>query len=322
MRLKTQSLAARPPRGPSAAADLPAPAARKWFAAASANPAFKAAEASAAGGPAAFARFAASCGLAGAGGAASFPPPSDPSAERFCITTAINYANGLPHMGHAYEAVSSDCIARYHRLYGRKVLFMTGADEHGQKIADTAAARGIKPIELCDQYVSAFQELNKRLKVTNDVYNRTTSAKHKETCARLLELSMKAGDVYLDSYEGWYNVREETFVTEKDAAATDYKDPVSGKPLEKMKEESFFFKQSRYQARLIEHIKANPDFVRPEACRKEILARLEKEPLLDLSISRTTFDWGIPLPNNPKHVMCVRGGRAREEVVPRGCCVG
>lgn len=187
--------------------DLPAPAARKWFAATSANPAFSAAEAATAGGPATFAKFASSCGLsasssAGAGGA-SFPPPADPSAERFCITTAINYANGLPHMGHAYESVSSDCIARYHRQFGRRVLFMTGADEHGQKIADTAAARGLKPIELCDQYVAAFQALNARLKVTNDVYNRTTSAKHKATCAKLLELSTQNGDVYLDAYEGW-----------------------------------------------------------------------------------------------------------------------
>lgn len=99
-------------------------------------------------------------------------------------------------------------------------------------------------------------------------------------------------------------MREETFVTEKDALATDYKDPVSGKPLEKMKEESYFFKQSRYQERLVEHLKYNPSFVQPDSCRKEILTRLQKEPLLDLSISRTTFDWGIPLPNNPKHVMC------------------
>lgn len=179
---------------------------RRWFAGASANPVFKAAEAAAGGGPETFARFAASAGLLppSGGGGVSFPPPSDPSAERFCITTAINYANGLPHMGHAYEAVSSDSIARYHRLFGRKVLFMTGADEHGQKIATTAAARGLKPIELCDQYVAAFQELNKRLRVTNNVYNRTTSAKHKETCAKLLELSMKNGNVYLDSYEGWH----------------------------------------------------------------------------------------------------------------------
>lgn len=189
-----------------AEADLPAPAARKWFSATSANPAFGAAEGALAGGPPTFARFASSCGLgatSGSAGAVSFAPPTDPSGELFTLTTAINYANGLPHMGHAYEAVSSDSIARYHRLFGRRVLFMTGADEHGQKIADTAAVRGLKPIELCDMYVAAFQELNKKLKVTNDVYNRTTSAKHKVTCAKLLELSMAKGDVYLDSYEGW-----------------------------------------------------------------------------------------------------------------------
>lgn len=237
--------------------------------------------------------------------AAANAPPSDPSGEKFCITTAINYANGAPHMGHAYEAISADCIARYHRCYGRDVLFQTGSDEHGQKIAEAAETAGCAPIELCDKYVNAFQTLNARTKVSNDVYNRTTSEEHKAACRKLFEMSKANGDIYLDTYEGWYNVREETFVTETDAAAANYLDPVSGKPLKKMKEESYFFRQSRYQSRLIEHIEKNPTFIQPTRRRNEILARLREDELRDLSVSRTTFDWGIPVPDAPGHVMYV-----------------
>ena len=232
-------------------------------------------------------------------------PPKDPSGEKFCITTAINYANGNPHMGHAYEAVSTDVIARYHRAYGREVLFQTGSDEHGQKIAEAAETAGCAPIELCDKYVAAFQDLNARVKISNDVYNRTTSETHKAACRKLFELSKANGDIYLDTYEGWYNVREETFVTETDAAASNYCDPVSGKPLKKMKEESYFFRQSRFQERLVKHIEDNPEFIQPARRRNEILVRLREDDLRDLSVSRTTFDWGIPVPDAPKHVLYV-----------------
>jgi methionyl-tRNA synthetase len=135
------------------------------------------------------------------------------------------------------------------------------------------------------------------------VYNRTTSEKHKTACRKLFEMSKANGDIYLDTYEGWYNVREETFVTETDAAAANYLDPVSGKPLKKMKEESYFFRQSRYHAKLIEHIERNPSFIQPNRRRNEILARLREDELRDLSVSRTTFDWGIPVPDAPGHVM-------------------
>ena len=227
----------------------------------------------------------------------SSAPPLDPSSEKFCVTTAINYANGAPHMGHAYEAVSSDVIARYHRLYGRDVLFQTGSDEHGQKIAEAAAAAGCAPIDLCDKHVSLFQALNAKINVSNDVYNRTTSDVHKAACCALFERSRKNGDIYLDTYEGWYNVREETFVTDADAEAAEYKDPVSGKPLTKMSEESYFFRQSRYQKQLVEHIELNPEFIQPTRRRNEILARLREDELRDLSVSRTTFDWGIRVPD-------------------------
>ena len=235
----------------------------------------------------------------------AYNPPADPSKDAFSLTTAINYANGAPHMGHAYEGLSADVIARYHRAYGRPTLFQTGADEHGQKISDAAAAVECKPIELCDKHVKMFQDLNKTLRIENDVYNRTTSEKHKQCCRELFERSEKNGDIYLDTYSGWYNVREETFVTETEAKEMDYKDPVSGKPLKQMEEESFFFRQSKYQARLIEHIENHPEFIQPEGRKGEILYRLKNDELRDLSVSRTTFDWGIPVPGNSKHVLYV-----------------
>mmetsp|Transcript_54949 Transcript_54949/g.112203 ORF Transcript_54949/g.112203 Transcript_54949/m.112203 type:complete len:903 (+) Transcript_54949:99-2807(+) len=236
--------------------------------------------------------------------------PKDASAEQYYITTAINYTNGNPHMGHAYEAVMSDILARWHRVYGRQVFYLTGTDEHGQKIAQTAEGLGMKPIEICDKYADAFQQLNKRLNVSNDFYIRTTMDQHKKCAQALFVRAIEKGDIYLDTYEGWYNVREETFVTENEAQMSDYKDPSSGVPLTKMTEESYFFRMSKYQEKLLAHIEANPEFVQPSYRKNEILAKL-KEPLRDLSVSRTTFDWGVPLPEHPflksekKHVMYV-----------------
>eukprot|EP00050_Salpingoeca_kvevrii_P003305 m.221047 g.221047 ORF g.221047 m.221047 type:complete len:776 (-) comp10805_c2_seq2:1614-3941(-) len=250
----------------------------------------------------------AAAGHSGGSGAPSAARWADvqclPEDANFCITTAINYTNGAPHFGHAYEAVVSDILARYHRAVGRNVLFCTGTDEHGQKIAEKAAAEGRKPIENCDMYAAQFQALNKQLNVSNDVFIRTTSPEHKKTAQWVWEQALKSGDIFLGKYEGWYNVREETFVTENEAQLTDYKDPVTGKPLQKQCEESYFFKMSKFQTALLKHINDNPEFIQPESRRNGILARLE-EPLLDLSISRTTFDWGISVPNDPRHVMYV-----------------
>jgi glutathione S-transferase len=156
------------------------------------------------------------------------PVPKDASEEKYYITTAINYTNGNPHMGHAYEAVTSDIIARWHRQYGRKVFYMTGTDEHGQKIAETAEREGVKPIDICDKYAGAFQALNARINISNDFYIRTTMPMHKQVAQKLFLKATEAGDIYLDTYEGWYNVKEETFVTENEAQQTDYKDPSSG----------------------------------------------------------------------------------------------
>ncbi|RHY70263.1 hypothetical protein DYB34_003475 [Aphanomyces astaci] len=227
-----------------------------------------------------------------------------PRSEKFYITTAIHYTNGQPHMGHAYENVTSDVIARYHRTYGRDVFFLTGTDEHGQKIAQTAEAQGVTPIALCDKYSGIFQKLAKDLNMSNDHFIRTTSKQHIDFAQFIFGKAEANGDIYKGTYEGWYNVREETFVTENEAQLIDYKDPTTGTPLKKMQESSYFFRMSKYQERLIAHYHANPTFLQPETHRQSILKRLE-EPLLDLSASRTTFRHGVPLPNDPDHVMYV-----------------
>jgi len=227
--------------------------------------------------------------------------------DKFTITTAINYANGPPHMGHAYEAVLADVLARYHRIYGRQVFFLMGSDEHGQKIAETAAKQEppMKPIELCDKHVADFKDLNKALSISEDFYVRTTSEKHIKLAQKIWRKCEEAGDIYLGSYTGWYNVREEIFVPDAEAKAADFKDPASGALLVKMDEESYFFRLSKFHERIVRHITDNPHFVQPRERRNEILARLAKDPLRDLSISRKTFDWGVPCPSDPKHVMYV-----------------
>ncbi|CAH0484565.1 unnamed protein product [Peronospora farinosa] len=227
-----------------------------------------------------------------------------PKRETFYLTTAIHYTNGLPHMGHAYENVCSDVISRYHRVFGRDVYFLTGTDEHGQKIAQTAEAAGVTPQELVDKYAAIFQQLTKDLNMSNNNFIRTTSDVHKKFAQWLFQRALDRGDVYLGNYEGWYNVREETFVTETEAQLTDYKDLTTGTPFKKMKEESYFFKMSKYQDQLVKHIEENPEFLQPEVRRQELLRRL-KEPLQDLSASRNTFTHGIPLLSDPKHVLYV-----------------
>jgi methionyl-tRNA synthetase len=209
-------------------------------------------------------------------------------------------------MGHAYEGVTADIITRYHRLTLPSGYFLTGSDEHGQKIAGVAEEAGVAPIDITDKYVTGFQVLNQRQLVCSDDYMRTTSDRHKATCKALWNKCSAAGDIFLDKYEGWYNIREETFVTESDALLSNYCDPATNLPLKKVSEESYFFRMSKYQERLKDHIESNPDFIQPEFQRQFILKRLA-EPLRDLSISRTTFKWGIPVPEGfaPDHVMYV-----------------
>ena len=240
-------------------------------------------------------------------GATCFPSASGSS--RYYITTAIAYCNGWPHIGHGYESLTSDVFARYHRMLGKDVFFMTGADEHGQKIAQVAENEGLQPIEMCDRYCMGFRALNQRLNVSNDFYVRTTEERHKVVARSVWEKCKKNGDIYLDRYEGWYLIREERFITEQEAQEWDYKDPMSGVPLKKMSEPSFFFCLSKYQEKVIQHIEANPEFIEPAQYRGEILERLKSIELRDLSISRGTFDWGVTCPEDQvdgkQHVMYV-----------------
>jgi len=234
---------------------------------------------------------------------------ADPSArkadkEPFYISTAINYTNGDPHMGHAYEAVTTDCIARFFRLAGRDVFFSTGCDEHGLKIAQTAEKENLEPIAICNKYAAKFEEMAKRLNCSHDDFIRTTSDRHKELVRFVFERSLANGDIYKGKYEGWYNPREEAFVTDREAEENQYKDPTSGNPLVRMDEDTYFFKMSRHQDWLVRHMRENPEFVQPEGRRQEMLGRLE-EPMRDISISRCNFKWGIPLPNDPDHVLYV-----------------
>jgi methionyl-tRNA synthetase len=249
--------------------------------------------------------------LAKTGGRGIEEVSTEDAVDSFYITTAINYTNGPGHMGHAYEAATADVIARYQRLQKgtkRAVYFVTGSDEHGQKIAEAAQSEGVVPIEICNKYVTGFQVLNQRLNISNDDYIRTTSARHKRTAQELWRRCAAVDDIYLDTYAGWYNVREETFVTETEAALSDFKDPVSGIPLKRVEEESYFFRMSKYKDRLIQYIEVdNPDFIQPVNHRNLILQRLTSDDLRDLSISRTTFNWGITVPEgfNANHVMYV-----------------
>ncbi|EKX49004.1 hypothetical protein GUITHDRAFT_46085, partial [Guillardia theta CCMP2712] len=226
--------------------------------------------------------------------------------EKFFLTTAIAYLNGVPHIGHAYEAITADIIARYYRSLGCKVFFLTGSDEHGQKIAATASTNGEAEIELCDRHVKIFADLYDKLDISFDRFIRTSSDDHKKVACHIFEEVLRAGDIYLGNYSGWYNVREETFVPEgkaREAENMNFTDPVTGLPLKKLEEPSYFFRLSR-QDQVKKHILSHPDFIQPTNARNEILQRLEL-PLRDLSISRTSFSWGIPVPNDSKHVMYV-----------------
>jgi len=228
--------------------------------------------------------------------------------EKYYVTTAISYTNGLPHIGHAYEALTADVLARWHRVFGRRTYFLTGTDEHGQKIAKTAEAQGIQPIDICNKYSSEFIKLNRRLLVSNDRFIRTTEAQHKRTCQELWTRCAANGDIYKDNYKGWYLEREETFVAPKDAEEWGYKDPQTGVPLKEMDEESYFFKLSKYREPLLKLLQDQPGVCLPEERRQQIVAMLESEQALnDLSISRTSFAWGIPVPEgfDQKHVMYV-----------------
>ena len=226
-------------------------------------------------------------------------------AEPFYITTAISYPNGRPHIGHAYEAIAADAIARFQRQAGRDVRFQTGTDEHGLKMVQTARGAGVDTRALADEMSGFFREMSKRLDISHDRFIRTVEPDHHEASAALWRAMEAAGDLYLDRYEGWYSVRDEAFYTEAELTDTGgVKLSPQGTPVEWTAEETWFFRLSKYQQPLLDHYAANPDFLRPEARRNEVL-RFVKGGLADLSVSRTSFDWGVPVPGSPGHVMYV-----------------
>jgi len=222
----------------------------------------------------------------------------------YYVTTPIYYVNDVPHIGHAYTTIAADVIARFKRLQGNEVFFLTGTDEHGQKIENTALENGEKPIELADRVVKRFQNLWKVLNITNSDFIRTTEKRHEEAVYEIFNKIFDRGDIYLGQYEGWYNVREESFVTETQLEEINQLPPDKRPKIDKIKEESYFFKLSEYQDRLLDLYKSNPDFVKPANRLNEVISFVEGG-LKDLSISRTTFSWGIPVPEKKEHVLYV-----------------
>ena len=221
---------------------------------------------------------------------------------KFYITTAIDYPNSSPHLGHAYEKTVADCLARWHRLKGEEVFFLTGTDEHGKKIQLAAEKAGKKPKAFVDGQVKSFKKLCKDWNISCDNFIRTTDPKHEKICQNIFQKVLDKKDIYLGSYEGLYCTDCEAYYLEKDSENGSC--PVHKKPLEKVKEESYFFKMSSYQKKWLEFIEENPEFIFPVRRKQEIVNRV-KEGLRDLSVSRTNFEWGIPLKHDPKHVIYV-----------------
>src|SRR5579863_1867171 len=226
--------------------------------------------------------------------------------RRFYITTAIPYANGAPHIGHAYERIASDAIQRFMRLDGRDVLFVTGMDEHGLKMQQAAKRAGLSTQAFADKIAKEFEAMGEALNARADDIVRTTEERHKRASQEIWRRMQASGDIYLSKYSGWYSVRDEAYFDagELTDGESGKKFAPSGAPVEWVDEESYFFKLSAYAERLLKHYEENPGFVTPEHYRNEIVAFV-KRGLNDLSISRTTFDWGIPVPGDPKHVMYV-----------------
>jgi methionyl-tRNA synthetase len=227
-------------------------------------------------------------------------------ADPFYITTAISYPNGPPHIGHAYEAIGADAIARFQRLAGRDVFFLTGTDEHGLKMAQTARDRSIAPHALADEMSSLFRKMGERLNISFDRFIRTTEAAHHRASQAIWQAMVDRGDIYLGRYEGWYSVRDEAFYDEKELVVGEGGEKLSpqGTAVEWTVEESWFFRLSAYQERLLDHYRRNPSFIRPEARRNEVM-RFVEGGLSDLSVSRTSFDWGVKVPGSDNHVMYV-----------------
>jgi len=228
-----------------------------------------------------------------------------PQQPRYYITTAISYPNGPPHIGHAYEVIATDAIARFMRLDGYDVFFLTGTDEHGQKIQQTAAREGLSARDLVERNVPLFRAMVERLNCSNDDFIRTTEARHHRSSQAIWQRMEKNGDIYLDKYAGWYSVRDEAYYAENETELREGKrfSTKTGTPVEWVEEESYFFRLSAYADKLLKLYEL-PNYVLPKERLNEV-ASFVKGGLQDLSISRTTFDWGIRVPGNDKHIMYV-----------------
>jgi methionyl-tRNA synthetase len=236
-------------------------------------------------------------------------PVAKPAASRgniFYITTAIAYPNGQPHIGHAYEAIATDALARFQRLDGKDVFFLTGTDEHGQKMIQTAASEGMTAAALADRNAARFKEMDEVLNVSFDRFIRTTEPVHHKSVQVVWNRMQQNGDIYVDTYAGWYSVRDEAYYDEEETTVgeDDVRRGPQGTPVEWVEEKSYFFRLSAYQDKLLKLYESQPDFIGPDSRRNEVMSFV-KGGLKDLSISRTTFDWGVKVPNDPEHVMYV-----------------
>ena len=233
--------------------------------------------------------------------------------DTFYITTPIYYPSGNLHIGHAYSTVAGDVIARYKRMQGYDVRYLTGTDEHGQKIQEKAQKAGKTELEYLDEMISGIKNLWSKLEISNDDFIRTTEKRHKQVVEKVFERLLKQGDIYLGEYEGWYSVPDETYYTESQLVDPVYengkivggKSPDSGHEVELVKEESYFFNINKYTDRLLEFYDENPDFIQPPSRKNEMINNFIKPGLEDLAVSRTSFDWGVRVPSNPKHVVYV-----------------
>ena len=224
--------------------------------------------------------------------------------EKFYITTPIYYVNARPHIGHVYTTTLADIIARYHRLKGDDVFFLTGTDEHGKKVADSAKEQGVSPQAFVDEIAGEFKQTFERMGFTHNDFIRTTEPRHEKLVQAYVQQLIDSGDVYLGEYEGWYDEGQEEYVTETNAKASDYKSPVSGRPLVRVKEKNYFFRLSKYEDAVRQHIEEHPEFIQPDARRNEVLGRI-RDGLNDVAISRSTEPWGVPMPGDPDHSIYV-----------------
>ncbi|OPX24098.1 MAG: methionine--tRNA ligase, partial [Planctomycetales bacterium 4484_123] len=220
--------------------------------------------------------------------------------ETFYVTTPIYYVNDEPHIGHSYTTIAADVLARYHRAQGRDVRFLTGTDENASKVAVAAAERDVDPQAHCDEYCQMFRSFWEFLNISHDDFIRTTEPRHTKRVQSIIQQLLDRGQIYLGKYEGWYDPGQEEFVTEQTAKDNEYRSPISGRPLERYAEPSYFFRLGDWADKLLAHIEAHPEFIQPEARRNEVVSKVAAG-VEDLSISRSTATWGIPMPNDPSH---------------------